>query len=131
VRIDQLFETPTMIASALRTEIQEFLVADSDRRVDGELARVALDLLARGRHGGPAALLACQAFCESLVAHFEGRSLDRFEAMLDAIDDLVVDPAELPALRESLRRFTTQLEQLRLEATRAPRRQSERHVSAA
>ena len=120
-----------MIASALRTEIQEFVVADSGRLVDGDLARVALDLLGRGRHGGPAAFLACQAFCESLVAHCEGRSLDRVEAMLDAIDDLVVDPAELPALRESLRGFIAQLEQLCLEAPIAPRRQSERHVSAA
>jgi hypothetical protein len=120
-----------MIASALRTEIQEFVVADSDRLVDGDMARVALDRLERDGDETPAALLACQALCESLAARFEGRSLDRFEALLDAIDDLVEDPAELPALRESLRRFTAELEQLGVEAPIAPRRQSERHVSAA
>jgi hypothetical protein len=121
-----------MIASALRAEIQRFLLADADRLLEGDLARVAPGaLLERDREAAPAAFLACQALCESLAAHFEGRSLDGFEAMLDAIDDLVQDPAELPVLRESLRRFTQHLEQLCQEATRAPRRQSDRHVSAA
>jgi hypothetical protein len=43
----------------------------------------------------------------------------------------VQDPAELPVLRESLRQFMEHLEQLSQEVNRAPRRQSERHVSAA
>jgi hypothetical protein len=121
-----------MIASALRAEIQQFLAADPDGLVHGDLAGLALRvLLERDPEKAPAAFLACQALCESLAAHAEGASLDRFEATLDAIDDLVQDPAELPALRDSLRRFMQRLEQLGQEATRAPRRQSEHHVSAA
>jgi hypothetical protein len=121
-----------MIASAMRAEIQQFLAADSSRLVDEELARLATGMLQeRDREEAPAAFLACQALCESLAARFEGRSLDRFEAMLDAIDDLVQDPAQLPPLREQLRGFIERVEQLSLETTRAPRRQSEHRVSAA
>jgi len=121
-----------MIASAMRAEIQQFLAADSSRLADEELARLATGMLQeRDREEAPAAFLACQALCECLTARFEGRSLDRFEAMLDAIDDLVQDPAQLPPLREQLRGFIERVEQLSLEATRAPRRQSEHRVSAA
>jgi hypothetical protein len=121
-----------MIASALRAEIQTFLAADSDRLVHGDLARLATGILQeRDREKAPAAFLACQALCESLTACSERGSLDRFEATLDAIDDLVEDPAQLPVLREQLRRFMDRIEQLSLEASRAPRRQPEPHVSAA
>jgi hypothetical protein len=120
-----------MIASALRAEIQQYLAADPDQLVDANLARIALGALERDADEAPAALLACQALCESLMARFQGQSLDRFEATLDAIDDLVEDPAELPDLRKSLRRFIEQLDRLSKEATRAPRRQLEHHVSAA
>jgi hypothetical protein len=119
-----------MIASALRTEIQQFCAEASVGRLEADLARRAL---AAHRTEGPAAVLAYEALCEYLSAQLglEGASLDRFEGTLDAIDDLVEDPAELPVLREQLRRFCEQLEQTCQEANRAPRRKPERHVSAA
>jgi hypothetical protein len=122
-----------MIASALRAEIQQFIVSDRDGLVTGDLARLALTMLANSTDShGPAALLACQAFCESLVAHVGGLSLDRFEATLDAIDDLVQDPAQLPMLRDRLRLFIEQVERRSQEVqSGAPRRQPALHVSAA
>jgi len=121
-----------MIASALRTEIQQFLAAHSDPVVKEDLAHLAIRvLLERDREKAPAAFLACQALCESLTAYSAGGSLDRFETTLDAIDDLVQDPAQLPPLREQLRRFMERIEQLSKDASRAPRRQPEPHVSAA
>jgi hypothetical protein len=121
-----------MIASALRAEIQQFLLTDPDRRIRGDLARLALGALReRDRDLTPATFLACQALCEFLVADGEGRSLDGFEAMLDALDELVEDPAQLPSLRAQLRSFIEHIEQLFQESSRAPRRQPALHVSAA
>lgn len=147
-----------MIASALRAEIQQSCAAAWGGVPDTDLARCALAAhrLTHGRPVGaaeevlpstraltvlversvkdaPAAFLAYQALCEFLVTQLglEGGSLDRVEQALDAIDDLVQDPAELPLLRQSLRGFIHHFEQLCQESTRAPRRQSERHVSAA
>ena len=121
-----------MIASALRAQIQQVLASEPDGVANGDLARLALGvLLERDREQDPAAFLACEALCESLAARFEGRSLDRFEATLDAIDDVVPDPAHLPRLREELRHFIERVEQLSQEATRAPRRQPVLHESAA
>jgi hypothetical protein len=147
-----------MIACALRTEIQLFCAAASDGLPEADLARCALAahrlthgravdtaeaalpsaraltlLVERSVKEAPAAFLAYQALSEYLVAQLglEGGSFDRVEEALDAIDDLVQDPADLPVLRESLRRFTLHFEQLCHEVTRAPRRLSEHHVSAA
>jgi hypothetical protein len=147
-----------MIASALRAEIERSCAVASDGVSAADLARCALAVhqLTHGRAVGnvgdalpstlaltilversakeaPAAFLAYQALCEFLVAQLrlEGGSFDRVEEALDAIDDLVKDPVELPVLRESLRRFVHHFEQLCQEVTCASRRQSERHVSAA
>ena len=147
-----------MIASALRAEIQHFCEAAPDGLTDADFARcaIAAHRLTRGRavavaedglpsiHAlailversakeAPAAFLACQALCESFMAHLglDDGAFDRAEAALDAIDDLVEDPAALPELREHLRRFVEHFEQLCKEANRAARRPSEQHVSAA
>lgn len=147
-----------MIASALRTEIQKFCAAAPDRLPGANLARCALAAhrLTHGRavvtaeeglpslraltllvesstKDAPATFLAYRALTENLVAQLglEGGNLDRVEEALDAIDDLVQDPRQLPILRERLRHFTNRFEQLCQEAPRATRRQSERRVSAA
>jgi hypothetical protein len=147
-----------MIGSALRFEIRRCCAAISDYLPETDLARCALAahrlmhgsrdgstegalpsaraltaLVERSVEAAPADFLAYQALCEYLVAQLglEGGSFDRAEEALDAIDDLVEDPAQLPTLRESLRHFVKHFEQFCQEVTIAPRRQSERRVSAA
>jgi len=147
-----------MIGSALRSEIRRCCAAISDGLPETDVAGCALAVhrLVHGKRGGsteealpsaraltaliersveaaPADFLAYQAICESLVAQLglEGGSFDRVEEALDALDDLVEDPSQLPTLRESLRHFVDHFEQFCQEVTLAPRRQSERRVSAA
>lgn len=147
-----------MIGSALRSEIRRCCAALSDGPPETDLARCALAahrlmhgrqgvsteealpsaraltaLIERSVEGAPADFLAYQALCEYLLAQLrlEGGSFDRAEEALDAIDNLVEDPAQLPTLRESLRHFAKQFEQFCHEVTLAPRRQPERRVSAA
>ena len=148
-----------MIGSALRREIQSFTSTASDGRFDREtLARCgsALMKLTRGVRIGasddgspstsllaalverssleaPEVYLAYRAFGEFFAAQLglSDADADRAEASLDAIDDIVQDPAELPRLRAQLSRFTDHFRLLCQEAQRAPRRQFEHRVSAA
>jgi len=145
-----------MIASALRSEIQPFCVTACERFPAGDLVRCAASAqrVVRGMRAGTpedklpamraltslveraaseqvAASLAYRALCECMVAQLGLESADGFEAALDALDDLVQDPAQLPPLRLQLRAFIEHFEQLCQEATRAPRRQPDLSVSAA
>jgi hypothetical protein len=144
-----------MIASALRSEIQPFCITACERFPAGDLARCAASAqrAMRGmRVGAPedklpamrvltslvercapesATHLAYRAMCECLIAHLGLQSADAFEEALDALDDLVQDPAQLSPLRQQLRTFLGYFEQLCQEATRAPRRQPDLNVSAA
>jgi len=148
-----------MIGSALRAEIQMFYSTASDGRLDREvLARCAAAsakltrgvrvpaaeealpslsslaaLVESSATEQPASYLAFRALGEYVAAQLgvaDGQ-LDRAEASLDTIDDIALDPAELPRIREQLRRYITLFQQLYQEAHRALRRQPALHVSAA
>jgi hypothetical protein len=148
-----------MIASALRTDIERFYGAACERAVDrGDFERCAAAarrLVVGRRVGAPeetlpatralsnlvqsaaaeqrAAVLSFRAICEYMAARLglEGASLECVEETLDAIDDMVQEPSELPLLREQLRRFTAQFEQMCQESTRVVRTRPDLHVSAA
>lgn len=143
-----------MIACAIRHEIQRFLAAAEDRLDPNELRRcglVAVDAI-RGAPGSvgascPPALmeqlaaadddeataLALLAFAEFLAVRvgIPNASLDRAEAALDRLDDLVQEPVELNPLRQRLRAFLDVFMRICLEAHRAPRRPLELQSSAA
>lgn len=142
-----------MIAAALRNEIEQCFVAASARAqlrrcaaavqrltqarrggtMDGESpALLAMSALVEQAASKPATTLMYQAFCEYVASRLglEGASLEHVEVTLDAIDDLARDPSELPVLRDHLRRFASQLDQMCQEGLRA-RIEPELHVSAA
>lgn len=147
-----------MIASALRTEIEGFYIRASAVIGHADLVRCAVGAqrLTRGMRVGAseeqlpsmralktlveggadeqqAAQLAYRALCEYMAARLglDSGNPDRVEAALDALDGLVQDPADLPALRARLRVFTEHFEHLCKEATDARRRHSNLRISAA
>ncbi|MGD0524292.1 MAG: hypothetical protein ABSE49_04060 [Polyangiaceae bacterium] len=147
-----------MIASALRTEIERFYERATATVVRADFARcaVAAQRLLRGarpaapeeslpsaralaalaEHGlaeQPAAHLAYGALCEYAVARMglDTGDLDRVESALDAIDDTVRDPADLPLLRARLKLFAEHFERFCEEATDARRPRSDLRISAA
>jgi hypothetical protein len=146
-----------MIAAALRTEIDLFCQRALDRADHDALTRCAVatqhltqgdravgdeelpamrllaELVERAAHEQPAALLAYRALSEQLVAQVKHSALAEAarEEALDAIDDLVGDPTELPTLRGALLTFCEHFQHLCQEATRAPRRRAALTATAA
>jgi hypothetical protein len=146
-----------MIAAALRTQIDLFCRRALDRTELDSLARCAVatqhlthgerpldsdelpamlllaELVEQAARSKPAAHLAYRALSEQLVAQVKPSPLADAarEEALDAIDDLVGDPTELPVLRSALHTFCEHFEHLCQEATRAPRRRAALTATAA
>ncbi len=82
--------------------------------------------------GCPALLSAYRAFGDHIVTR---AGLDdcreEVEQALEAVDDLVVDPQDLPPLRQQFLRFIECFEQFCQEVTSDPERRTELRVSAA
>ena len=147
-----------MIASALRTEIDQFCNRVCDGAPDGDhLARCSASLqrLTRGARAAaieesPASMralaalvqrelaehsagaLAHRALSETLAARLGLPGADRgnAERALDALDDRVDDPRELGHLRQSLRGLIDQFERL-CEEGRTARSRAAHDASAA
>ncbi len=121
-----------MIAGALRTEIQRFAPRAPDRARDALMHALAT-LVECSSPEDPAGRLACHAFAEHVAVELgaPGADRSRVEQALDAIDELVEDPAQLPGLRQALRAFMLRFERQCEETVRLPRRQTDVRISAA
>ncbi len=121
-----------MISGALRTEIQRFAPRTQDAARD-LLMRTLATLVERSATDDPAARLAYRAFAEHVAVQLGvlGADGSRVEQALDALDDLVEDPARLPALRQALRAFIQRFELQCDETVHVPRRRADVRVSAA